>query len=473
MITPDVKLAFDALVDKQNTHSTFFSYYDGDQPLIYSTERLKEAFNNLNARFNQNWCAVIVDSVLDRISLKGWTVQSEAENLILSEIWDKQHLQLEAFDAHQAAEVTGESFIIIEESDLQPSGLEIFYNDPRLCHMFYDSANPKVKRMACKWWQADDKKYYLNLYYPDRIEHWVTRSTMRYQPTSATQFVQLIEPAADVNPFEPKIPVFHLRTSRRVLASGLVNAITIQDAVNKLLSDMMVAAEFGAFKQRWLITNADTTGLKNSPNEIWSIPPDEDGKTQVGQFDATDLTGYLAAMDKLANSLATITRTPKPYFVEVGSGISGDALIAMEAPLTKKVGQREENYGVTWQEIGAFILNYRSPGTTVAENQIKPTWKIETTVQPVSQATARKTSVEAGIPLKTELRREGWSEPELDQLDKDAKEAKKEQTSTAQALLDKLRAEDAQQNPPGSDQQNQPTKQPVMGNNNGSTNNPA
>ena len=31
-----------------------FSYYDGRQPLVYSTERLRAAFQSLDARFNEN-----------------------------------------------------------------------------------------------------------------------------------------------------------------------------------------------------------------------------------------------------------------------------------------------------------------------------------------------------------------------------------------------------------------------------------
>ena len=45
--------------------------------------------------------------------------------------------------------------------------------------------------------------------------------------------------------------------------------IPLQNAINKLVTDLMVAAEYGAFMQRWIISNADTSSLKNAPNEIW------------------------------------------------------------------------------------------------------------------------------------------------------------------------------------------------------------
>jgi hypothetical protein len=198
----------------------------------------------------------------------------------------------------------------------------------------------------------------------------------------------------------------------------------------------------------------DTTALKNAPNEIWSIPSG-DGQGQqasVGQFEATDLTNYLASIDKLANSIAIITRTPKHYFYEAGSTPSGEALLAMESPLIKKVEQRETNFGVIWREIAAFILKISNKGE-IPITDITPVWESAKSVQPLTEAQARKTSVEAGIPLETQVKREGWTETEVAAMDKDRAKESKRTTSTATAMLDQLRAEDAQSNEnPGREQ---------------------
>ena len=64
----DLELAYKALSDKQLAYDRLWSYYDGDQPLVYSAQRLKELFRDISARFTENWCQVVVDSVLDRLN---------------------------------------------------------------------------------------------------------------------------------------------------------------------------------------------------------------------------------------------------------------------------------------------------------------------------------------------------------------------------------------------------------------------
>jgi hypothetical protein len=441
----DLERAYKVLNGKASGYKTAFDYYDGNQPLVYSTRRLQDAFQNMKAHFEQNWCAVVIDSVIDRLVLKGFTAKDKADTETLKAIFARNHIELDAYDAHQAALITHEAYLIAwKDEDGSP---QLWYNDPRLCHLFYRSDNPKKKEFACKWWvDQGDGKTRLNLYYPDRIEHYISRAK---NPQSDKSFIEDPDNAREDNPYDT-IPVFHLHMSRRGRGSELTNIVTLQDAVNKLLSDMMVASEFGSWMQRWAITNADMTSIENSPTETWIIPPSANGDqpTSVGQFEPQPLSGFLEAIDKLASSIAIISRTPKHYFYGAGTGISGEALLAMEAPLIKKVKQRQENFAVTWQEIGAFLLKLET-GRDVPPEDLTVTWEPAGSVQPYTEAQARKTSVDAGIPLVTELRREGWGEDELAQMKKDEDDAKAKTTAMATALLDKARVDQEQQNPPG------------------------
>jgi hypothetical protein len=382
----------------------------------------------------ENWCAVVVDAVNDRLDLMRWLVSGdEAAQMRLNELFMSTELNLDSDEAHLGMLVTGEAFVIVwreEEGigdqvlDSGASGVQAFYNDPRLCHVQYDEENPRVKRFAAKWWVADDGTYRMTLYYPERLEYYET--TTQAKNVSKASAFRPSDPAEAENPFG-MIPVFHLRRERRKIVSELQSAISPQDAINKLFSDMMVAAEFGAFRQRWIISNADPGQLKNAPNEIWDLPAgDGMGQgTAVGEFNQTDLKVFLDAMDKLALSLAVITRTPKHYlFGHAGGDISGEALIALEAPLNAKCAKYIERLRATWRQVGQFMLEL--DGMTVAEGQVQPVFARPETVQPRTQAEIRQLAVAAGIPLATELRRdEGWSEGELEMMaaDREAEEA--------------------------------------------------
>ena len=121
---------------------------------------------------------------------------------------------------------------------------------------------------------------------------------------------------------------------------------------------MMVTAEFSAFPARYVISSAEIDTLQNAPNMIWDLPAGIEGQqnTQVGTLEAANLNNYSGQIEALAQSISSITRTPRHYFEHQGAQISGEALITMEAPLVKKVYQKRELFGDVWQEVGQFAL---------------------------------------------------------------------------------------------------------------------
>lgn len=445
----DLELAFAALHSKKRAYDNFWNYFEGYHPLVYSRERLREIFSEINARFTQNWCAVVVDSVLDRIQFRQYTVtDNEDAQDRLNQIVETNELELESDDVHLAALVTGEAFIIAEQTE---DGPQAYYNDPRMCHAFYESGNPRKMRFAVKWWLDDDSYCRLNLYYADRIEYYVTRTKVTgidglpennidtKAVSGAAAFFPAETPVAE-NPFS-RIQVFHFRREHRAIRSELVNVIEPQDALNKLLNDMMIAAEFGAFKQRWIITNASVDKLKNAPSEIWRIPPgiESEQPASLGEFSPTDLNNYITGIDKFANAIAIITRTPKHYFVTAqGGDPSGEALIAMEAPLNKKCQKYIDRFSSTWQQLGAFLLELDS--TVVDPMLVSPTFDKPETVQPRTEAEIREINTRAGIPLTTTLRDDGWTEAEIEAMQEDKQqEQDAQQAQLGTALVGAMR----------------------------------
>jgi hypothetical protein len=203
---------------------------------------------------------------------------------------------------------------------------------------------------------------------------------------------------------------------------------------------MMIAAEFGAFPQRYVISQQPAGALKNAPNELWNIPAG-DGQGQpasVGEFSQTDLGVYLTAIDKLATAIGIITRTPKAYFYAQGGDPSGEALIAMEAALNRKAQGYIERFTVVWREVAAFLLALA--GSEVDPMAITPIWQPVETVQPLTASIIRQNTVSAGIPLVTALRREGWTEAELEQMEADrTAEQQAQANSLALAMLEQER----------------------------------
>lgn len=434
----DLAIAYKVLSTKKAVYDILWNYYDGVHDLKYSTDRLQEVFGTKFAKFVENWCAVVVDAVWERLILKGFEVGTSAEaKTRLESAWKETQMDLDSSDAHLAALVTGEAFVIAWPDE--KGNPQAYYNDPRLVHVKYDAENPREKKWGAKWWVADDTRYHLNLYYKDRIEYYLT-APMNQAPSAFTAFKPAPEIPFVINEFE-KIPIFHFRRIRRAISSELTTSIlSLQDAIDKLLTDLMVTGEFGAFPQRYVISNSDLGELKNAPNEIWEIPSG-DGVGQaasVGQLAAAALSNYISAIEHMVKGVASISRTPRHFFFGSQGQLSGEALIALEAPLNKKCLRYMETFGDTWQRCAAFLLEMS--GIQVSPEDITPIWVPPETVQPKTQSEIRKISVDSGIPLTTILRSEGWSDAELAQLQKDKAEEKMAgSASLAKALLEQQR----------------------------------
>jgi hypothetical protein len=412
----DLQLAYEAIVAKQKIYSEAFAYYDGNQPLVYANERLRDVFKGQSVRFVENWCGVVIDSVKERIQITAFDVPDSVQE-VMDAIWEANQLALESDDLHEAMLVTGEAYLIVWP-DVETGDVEIYYNDPRLCHAFYRQDKPRQMRCAAKMWVDDvDETYRLVLYYPERMEYYKTIQ----KASSVSSYSAFVPDSGDaesnvVPNSTGHIPVFHFRLRKRVIKGDLYDVIPLQNGINKLLTDMMVAGEYGAFKQRWIISNADVTALRNAPNEIWQIPAgDGTGQgTQVGEFSPTELGNYLDAVEKLSGDVSRVTRLPLHYFYSKGGYPSGEALVAMEAPLTFKVKDRIERVEPIWKEAIVYALTLA--GQTITSGDVVINWQAVHVEQPVTDAQVRLYDTQAGIPLEISLKRSGWTEAEIDDL---------------------------------------------------------
>lgn len=436
----DLQTALDCLTSKE-AHTVYWDYYNGNQPIMYSAERLRELFQKIDVKFRENWCGVVVDAVMDRLNITGFQIaNNEALQRRLDEIWKQTEMYLDSDDTHLAALVTGEAYVIVWPNE--DGEIESYYNDPRNVMVRYDESSPRLMRFAAKWWLDEDKRRRVTLYYPDRLEHYVSSNTEDDSTLVSKAEEFLLDGEPEPNPYG-EIPVFHFKRERRGVISELSNIIEPQNAINKLMNDMMICAEYGAFPQRWIISMGNINGLKNNPSEIWNLPGSFTNQgeqaTEVGQFAPANLDNYLDAIDKLASFIAVTTRTPKHYFISLTRDASGESLIAMEAPLNKKTARYIERFSATWRRFAAFVLKL-DRNVEVPLTEIEPVFEDPETVQPVMVADILQKERAAGIPLVTACRRAGFSEAEMRQLEADlAEEARREATVADAAMAAAMR----------------------------------
>lgn len=410
----NIRLAIDYILAKKEQYNRAETYYEGTQPEVFLNQRWFKLFQKNQSDFRFNFSKTVVDAVLNRLEIEQIETDSDAADEYMAELLEQSDIQLDINEIHRNTLIYGDSYAIVWPDD--KGKLAIDYNSPLTTVVIYDQENPRKKLFAAKMWQYADyntKKMNLNLYYPDRIEKYEGYGEIENMGTpQGTNFI-LIDTI--VNPWG-EVPVFHFRTHKPYGRPEHADAFGPQDAINKLVNTHMLTVDYQGAPQRYALANGgnaaemddfsedDTArenigSLKNGPGELWYLQ----GVTTVGQFPAADPKTFTEPVIEFVNQMAAITSTPTHYFMKNTYVVSGQALRAAEAPLVKKVKNRQLALESTWKDLFLFMLKIENISANIDID-----WSEAEVVDEVDQwdVAVRKKSV--GMPLEQILLELGY-----------------------------------------------------------------
>jgi hypothetical protein len=181
----------------------------------------------------------------------------------------------------------------------------------------------------------------------------------------------------------PAVPMLNTPTMAGHGISDLNVVIPLQDAVNKLLADMLVNSEYVAFPQRFAtgleIPTDPETGrpldrerFLSSVSRLWVA---EDSDVKFGQLSESDGFGYVKQIETLIQHVAAQTRTPPHYLLgQSGAFPSGESLKATETGLVAKAKRKQVTYGETWEEAMRLAFLYRGDTVRGAAANAETLW---------------------------------------------------------------------------------------------------
>jgi hypothetical protein len=350
-----VKTLEQELAGRQVTLSRLQDYHDGKHRLAFTSQKFRDAFGGMFASFADNWCQLVVDAVEERLNVEGFRYGSDPKaDGDAWKIWQANGLDADSQLAHSEALIKGDAFAIVWGDDNgQP---KVSIESPRDVIVAYAPGNRKKRVAALKRWRDDDG-YHCTLFTPDFV--------FKYEREDGTDGewkpkMKASEPWPLPNPLGV-VPVVPL-TNRASLTSHygqseFMNVIPQQDAVNKLLADMLVASEYIAFPQRYVtgleIPVDENTGRAIPPFQIAldKLLVAEDPAAKFGTLSAGDLDNYVRGIETLVQHIASQTRTPPHYFYLSGNFPSGDAIKSAETGLVAKSRRKMRFFGEAWEEV--------------------------------------------------------------------------------------------------------------------------
>ena len=409
----DLTRAVQTILEKRDDYLLAESYYEGNTDEIHASAAVKRALRKSGDTFRVNFAKTPVEAVANRLEITGVTTLSEQAKTVVDQTWQHNDLELELTKIITKTLVYGDSYVFV-----WPDGdyVEIYYNSPLSTVVIYDVENPRKPSYAAKLWPVDvdgKERQRVNLYYSDRIEKHISTSERLPFTVKPSDFEPFVDADTDdngmlLNEFA-QIPIFHLSTNDS--KPEHLAAYGPQDAITKLLITQMAAVESYGFPTRWLLQGEQNGPVVNTDDddvadelgvgagEEWILK----GIEQVGQFKAADPSAIISNYREYIRALAAVTETPLHYFENTHTNVSGESLRAAEAPLVKKVRNRQLSIGTSVRKLFIFVLKLNQ-----IDEDVQLQWRQIESIDTSEQWSINKKKLDAGLPVEQILLEQGY-----------------------------------------------------------------
>lgn len=402
-----------ALDSRQHVYSELDRYYNGKSPLSFLSHEAKVALQRFD-RLSSNLCRTAVVSLQERLRLSGVT-GTDAWSL-----FEYSDLDQLATQAHKDALLYGVGYVLCwTDASGKPRAT---VESPRQVCVLRDPVTREIvsalKRVRTK---TTTEAW---VYYPDRVEHWRHNS-----PNGGSAGYVLVETVEHSLGVCPVVAIGHEDEP-----SVIADLLTIQDAINKLLLDMMIASEYAGMPRRYAsgIELVQVPKLDDDGNPVLDddglpvledVTPfplenrmmtSEDPNSRFGALPAADLHTFEAGIKILISQAMMVSGLPAHYVGLLQDSVtSADALRAAEAALVARAEARQRLYGVGWEAVARRLVAIRD-GVDVADVVARVVWAPADTRSEAQTADAAVKMYQAGILSRTAvLKRLGFTDDEI------------------------------------------------------------
>jgi hypothetical protein len=358
--------------ERLSNYAIYDAYYNGDHT-VDIPPKVKAALESELGTVN-NYCRVVVDSAVEYICsgelgievMHDGTNQIEADKAerLLYDVYEANGLLFE--EMLKAITIMGKKGDVFLKLYIENDEIKIRILRPDICFPRYRSDDYK-EMIYCviQWFDEDDlgspsarndgnlvsssllgetRKWKAQVFRPDVVEYYeLANGSDIVDPFQSFQRSewQLVDIQDNILGF---IPIIHIKNTMDDLEYGVSDLqvmIDLQDALNKILTDMLLTMDNQAF-QRIVIFGGQTPKghrISMEPGSVIEVP-NENGNLQV--VNAADITPFIQAMDKIVDQVYTVTSIPRTVLSKSEGGVvSGYALRLHYLPLERKCKKKE------------------------------------------------------------------------------------------------------------------------------------
>ncbi|MFJ9574337.1 phage portal protein [Streptomyces bacillaris] len=361
-------------------------YYRGIQDRPYIPKRAEAEFGGMVTKSLENWLPLIVSTVAQNLRVEGYRRSDKPEDLEPWGYWADNLMDSRQAQVHRAALTFGKAYVSVMPGTspitgqpapvirpMSPLSVTGFSEDPDADWL------DLVVRSLGKVVQGEDTFL--------RWEVWDDEAVSEvWQPEGTDDPAEWRVVASEAHGMD-RCPVVVFRNRWADSPTTMTHELgevsplmPIQDRINSTTFDMLVAQSYSAFRQRWAtgiqIPKDPKTGrpvetFQAAVDRVWATPGD---KVRFGEFEQTDLSGYLSSREAAIKAMAAIAQVPPHSFASGVANISADALTALETGLSRKVHERQTIFGEAWGQVFRLAAYAVGDASNAQDTEARVIW---------------------------------------------------------------------------------------------------
>lgn len=319
-----------------------------------------------------NVLGIVVESLSQSLYVEGFRGRDDDDDDAVWAIWQANRLDSRQSGIHRAALAYGTGYAVVLPGE--PADTPVIRGvSPRLLTAEYgDDPDWPVyaleSRGRGRWYLYDETSTYI-------LEGGASGDAMQFleqAPHGAEHapVVRYLE-VEDLDAEEDVPDESRQRSSAPRLARGQVSPLmSLQDQVDLITFNLLVAQHYSAFRQRYIIgwvAADEAERAKASASQLWTFDEEPD-RMSVGEFAETNLDGYIRSREASLRHAATLSQTPVHELIGELVNLSAEALAAAEAGRDRKVADRQTLFGESHEETLRLAGVLAEPSVEIADD---------------------------------------------------------------------------------------------------------
>lgn len=287
-----------------------------------------------------------------RVNVLGFIVDSSAQSLYVDglrsrdagevpawDLWRSNRMNARQIGVHRAALSYGSSYATVLPGDpvpvirgVSPRRMTVVYGQDDDWPMW---ALEKRRTAKGQLWRLFD----------DEAVYWIGSE----DTGTPLEFIDYEEHGVGA------VPIVRYRESDNLddEVTGIVEPLMrLQDQINVTTFSLLVAQHYGAHRQRYIIgwlAESEEQALKASAQKLWTFDDSPDD-IKIGEFEQTQLDGYIASREATLRHLATISQTPVHELLGSLANLSAEALVAARDSHNRKLEEHRTVLGESHEQ---------------------------------------------------------------------------------------------------------------------------